>query len=165
MDYLWTEGTLGSPAGGAPGVTADVKVVIAATEREREDAFSVRIAVFVDEQGISPSDELDEHDATATHCVAYDGGGAAVGAGRACIEADLAKIGRMCVLSESRGHGIGAAVLAALERIGVDQGARRFKLSAQLHARGFYERCGYRAYGDVYDDVGIPHIDMVKELT
>jgi predicted GNAT family N-acyltransferase len=139
------------------------RAVIVGTEREREDAFSVRIAVFVEEQGISRADELDDFDASATHCVAYVDG-APAGAGRLLLFDGCAKIGRMAVLASQRGSGLGALVLDALEREGVARGVRLFKLSAQMHARGFYERCGYSAHGDVYDDVGIPHLDMEKRV-
>ena len=163
---------------------AEPHVVIAATARERDDAFAVRIAVFVDEQGIARSDELDDFDASATHCVAYVDG-APVAAGRLIIMDNFtpspsppegeggrrpgegsayAKIGRMAVLASHRGAGLGALVLDALEREAAARGVRHVKLSSQLHARGFYERRGYTAHGDVYDDVGIPHIDMEKRL-
>lgn len=134
---------------------------IATTPQQRDDAFAVRIAVFVEEQGIARSDELDDFDASATHCVSYVGG-APVGAGRMLLFEGYAKIGRMAVLRTHRGVGVGALVLGALEREAVAHGIRHIKLSAQLHARGFYERCGYTAQGGVYDDVGIPHIDMEK---
>ncbi len=139
-------------------------VVIATTPQQRDDAFAVRIAVFVDEQGIPRSEELDDLDAVAVHCVAYDDEGAPVAAGRLLVEDGYAKIGRMAVLASHRGTGLGAAVLDALEREGVGRGIRCFKLSAQLHARGFYDRRGYAAAGDVYDEVGIPHIAMEKRL-
>jgi predicted GNAT family N-acyltransferase len=139
------------------------RVVIAGTEREREDAFSVRIAVFVEEQGISRADELDDFDASATHCVGYVDG-TPVAAGRLLLFDGYAKIGRMAVLASQRGSGLGALVLDTLEREGAARGVRLFKLSAQMHARGFYERCGYTAHGDVYDDVGIPHVDMEKRV-
>jgi len=137
------------------------RIVIASTKREREDAFAVRIRVFVHEQGIPPSEELDAYDDAAIHCIAY-ADGAPVGAGRLVMMEGYGKIGRMAVLKEHRGKGIGARVLDALEREGVRRGISRFRLSAQLSARGFYERGGYTAIGEVYDDVGIPHIDMEK---
>ncbi len=137
------------------------RIVIAGTQRERDDAFAVRIAVFVDEQRIPREEELDELDATAVHCVAYDGD-AAVGAGRLVMADGYAKVGRMAVLASHRGRGLGAAVLAALEREAAARAAPRVRLSAQLSARGFYERAGYTARGDVYDEVGIPHIAMEK---
>jgi len=138
-------------------------VVIATTPRQRDDAFAVRIAVFVEEQGIARSDELDDFDASATHCVAYVDGTPA-GAGRLLLFEDYAKIGRMAVLASHRGTGLGALVLDALEREASTHGIRHIKLSAQLHARGFYERCGYTAHGDIYDEVGIPHVDMDKRV-
>ena len=141
-------------------VTA-LRVIIATTTEHRDDAFAVRIAVFVEEQGISREDELDADDAIAIHCVAYMDGSPS-GAGRMVVHDGYGKFGRMAVLSEHRGKGLGAMVLEALEREGADRGLREFHLSAQLHAQGFYERCGYTAHSDIYADVGIPHVDMVK---
>jgi predicted GNAT family N-acyltransferase len=143
------------------GVT-EPSIFIVATPQQRDDAFAVRIAVFVDEQQIPQEEELDELDATAVHCVAYLDG-TPVGAGRLAVtDAGYGKIGRMAVLKEYRGAGYGAMVLEALEREGAARGLREFHLSAQLSARGFYDRLGYIADGEVYDEVGIPHIAMVK---
>ena len=140
-----------------------IEIVVPATGQQVEDAFAVRVAVFVDEQGIPRSEELDDLDAVAVHCVGYLDG-MPVAAGRLLLAGGYAKIGRMAVLAPHRGSGLGAGVLDALEREGVARGVRHFKLSAQLHARGFYERRGYAAVGDVYDEVGIPHIAMAKRL-
>ncbi len=142
-------------------MSIDVRLV--SIPAEREDAFRVRIAVFVDEQRIPREEELDDLDKTAVHCVAYDGG-EPVGAGRLVVMDGYGKIGRMAVLRDRRGSGIGARVLAALEQEGARRGLRCFRLSAQLSARGFYDREGYAPAGDVYDEVGIPHIAMEKLL-
>jgi predicted GNAT family N-acyltransferase len=139
------------------------QITIAETPRQRADALAVRIAVFVDEQGISREDELDEYDETALHCVGYEGG-APVAAGRLVLMDGCAKVGRMAVLEQHRGTGIGAGVLKTLEDEGARRGVRLFKLSAQVTARGFYDRNGYDAVGDVYDEVGIPHIAMEKRI-
>lgn len=138
-----------------------IEVLVASTQQQREDAFAVRIAVFVDEQQIPAEEELDELDAVAVHCVGYEDG-TPIAAGRLLLADSHAKIGRMAVLAPYRRAGIGAQVLEALEREGVARGVRHFKLSAQLHARSFYERCGYVALGDVYGEVDIPHIAMEK---
>ena len=140
-----------------------IEVVVPATGRQVEDAFAVRVAVFVEEQGIPRSEEFDDLDATAVHCIAY-AGGVPVGAGRLLPGDGYAKIGRMAVLAERRGSGIGGMVLDALEREGAARGIRLFKLSAQVTARAFYERHGYTALGDVYDEVDIPHIAMEKRV-
>ena len=60
------------------------EILIATTPQHRDDAFAVRISVFVDEQGISRDDELDDLDATAIHCVAY-ADSTPVGAGRLVV--------------------------------------------------------------------------------
>ena len=138
-------------------------VRIAKTPERVEDAFAVRIAVFVVEQGIAREEELDELDATATHAVGYLDG-VPVAAGRLVPGDGYAKVGRMAVLREHRGCGYGAAILEALESETRARGIVQVRLSAQLHAAPFYERAGYVRAGDVYDEVGIPHVAMVKGL-
>jgi predicted GNAT family N-acyltransferase len=140
------------------------EIIIVRDERQRQDAFRVRIAVFVDEQGIPREEELDELDDVAIHCVGYVDG-VPVAAGRLVLAHGYGKIGRMAVLASHRGMGLGAGVLAALESEGAARRVREFRLSAQLSARGFYDRLGYTAVGDVYDEVGIPHIAMEKRLS
>ncbi|MGX1638627.1 GNAT family N-acetyltransferase, partial [Streptomyces albidoflavus] len=41
---------------------------------------------------------------------------------------------------------------------------RAVDLHAQTHALGFYERLGYQAYGPEFEDAGIPHRAMRREL-
>jgi len=138
-----------------------IEIVIVRDARQRQDAFRVRIAVFVEEQGIPREEELDDLDDVAIHCVGYVDG-APVAAGRLVLADGYGKIGRMAVLSKHRGTGLGAQILAALEAEGAARGIREFRLSAQLSARGFYDRLGYAPVGDVYDEVGIPHVAMTK---
>jgi predicted GNAT family N-acyltransferase len=141
----------------------EIVIVIASTPRQRDDAFAVRIAVFVEEQQIPREDELDDLDASAIHCVGYDDA-VPVAAGRLVFADGYGKIGRMAVLPSHRGRGIGRAVLDELEREAADRGLPMVKLSAQLSAAGFYDRAGYTRIGHAYDEVGIPHIAMEKRL-
>jgi predicted GNAT family N-acyltransferase len=56
---------------------------------------------------------------------------------------------------------------AALIRSALDAArgkATMAKLGAQVHALGFYEALGFAAIGPVYDDAGIDHRDMVRDL-
>ena len=138
-------------------------VRIANTPERVEDAFAVRIAVFVVEQQIPRDEELDDLDVTATHAVGYLDG-VPVAAGRLVLGDGYAKVGRMAVLREHRGRGYGAAILEALEREASAGGVPQVRLSAQLHAAPFYEHAGYAREGDVYDEVGIPHVAMWKAL-
>jgi len=122
----------------------------------------LRRVVFIEEQGVSEADELDDLDDLAIHLLAEDGGPR--GSARLLVLGDTGKIGRVCVLAKARGQGIGAALIrAAVERFR-DMGLARAKLGAQVHALGFYEALGFVAQGEVYDDAGIPHRDMILTL-
>ena len=129
------------------------------------DATALRTAVFVQEQGIAPEIELDALDATAVHAVAYNRLGLPVATGRLLQDAPgEARIGRMAVLREVRGAGLGEQVIAALERAARERGDREARLNAQRSAEGFYRRLGYAPYGQPFDEVGIAHIAMRKAL-
>ena len=138
-------------------------IVIAATQRQLDDAFAVRVAVFVEEQHIPREEELDDLDATAIHCVGYEAS-VPVATGRLVAAEGYGKIGRMAVIPSHRRRGLGRQVLDALEHAAAGRGLSFVKLSAQLSAAGFYDGAGYARIGDVYDEVGIPHIAMEKRL-
>lgn len=73
-------------------------------------------------------------------------------------------IGRMAVLKDWRGRGVGRALLQTLLDLAVRQGLPRVTLSAQTHALGFYERAGFHVVGEPFMDAGIPHRKMVRDL-
>ena len=120
----------------------------------RERAQPVRFAVFVEEQKVPAEMELDEHDAVSLHALAVDAAGTVLGTGRLLPDGH---IGRMAVLRQARGAGVGSALLRALLRAARDRGEREVLLSAQTHAIPFYERFGFVVDGEEYDDAGIPH--------
>ena len=129
-------------------------------------AQSVRTAVFVQEQGIPPEDEWDADDATALHAVLFDVNGQALGNARLLQpSATVAKVGRMAVLKDARGNGYGARLLQALIRCARQRSHKEVRLSAQRTAEGFYAAHGFVAVGEPFDEVGIPHVEMVLSLT
>ena len=101
--------------------------------------------------------ELDEFDPLSLHALAVDGQGRVVGTGRLLPDGH---IGRMAVLREARGRGVGSALLRSLMQAARARGDREVALSAQTHAIPFYERFGFVAEGGQYDDAGIPHRRM-----
>lgn len=123
----------------------------------RQWAEPIRFAVFVVEQKVPVEMELDAQDPLSVHAIARDEKGVAVGTGRLLPDGH---IGRMAVLREGRGKGVGSALLRAL----MDEARRRDHaeavLSAQTQAVNFYERHGYRICGPEYMDAGIAHVDM-----
>lgn len=143
-----------------------IEVRIAASPQEVRTCLSLRWTVFVEEQGVRPSDEQDAHDAgEAVHALALLDG-VPCGAGRfILVEPGLAKIQRMAVVDDVRGRGVGKALLAFLEAEAVRRGASRLTLWAQVRARRFYEQAGYSAVGGEFDDgTGIPHQRMDKGI-
>lgn len=128
---------------------------------------TIRFAVFVDEQGVPAELELDSTDAISAHALARDSAGQPCATGRVFGDPEddrRARIGRMAVLPAHRGTGIGAAVLQALLAEARRRGFAEAVLSAQVHAAGFYAKHGFAPVGEVYDDCGIPHQEMVLAL-
>jgi YbgC/YbaW family acyl-CoA thioester hydrolase len=126
-------------------------------------AAAIRTAVFVEEQRIPMDMEWDEADATAVHAVAYNGLGQAIGTGRLLLHATgSGKIGRMAVNRVLRGSSLGRELLEALMAAARERGDAEVMLHAQRTAEGFYSRLGFQPRGEPFDEVDIPHIEMVR---
>lgn len=126
------------------------------------EVYALRHDVFVVGQGVDPAIEHDELDATAVHVGAFDGD-ELVGTGRLTGEPPgPARVGRMAVRADRRGHGVGAAVLRRLEREAVKRGHSGVVLHAQLQAIGFYDRSGYTSVGAGFTEAGIEHQAMTR---
>ena len=122
--------------------------------------LSIRFNVFVKEQGVDPSLEIDGQDPDCLHAIAYIDG-KAVGTGRLLPDGH---IGRMAVLPDYRSRGIGSAVLRNLIKAAGDRGDRQVILASQVHAAPFYKRIGFQTQGDPYMEAGIEHIHMQLQL-
>ncbi|MGJ8603489.1 MAG: GNAT family N-acetyltransferase [Marivita sp.] len=119
--------------------------------------FAIRYEVFVGEQNVPVELERDALDATAIHLLAKRDA-RPVGAARIVLMGETGKIGRVCVLRDQRGTGLGAVLIRhALDVLRDTPGITRAALGAQIDALGFYEKLGFAAYGDVFDDAGIDH--------
>jgi predicted GNAT family N-acyltransferase len=132
-----------------------------AWESAREAARPIRVAVFVEEQGVPLALEWDEHDAVSEHAIARDREGRAVGTGRLLPDGH---IGRMAVLRDARGQGVGSALLQALVHRAEVRGLGCAMLNAQTHAVPFYSRHGFEAMGEPFLEAGIPHVRMRRTL-
>jgi predicted GNAT family N-acyltransferase len=137
---------------------------VVAGPEDRPEIAALRTRVFVEEQGVPPEIEQDDADAWAVHVLSRDATGAVVATGRLLVRGSSAGIGRMAADPAVRGRGHGAAVLAELHRQAVLRGVTEIELHAQVSARGFYERAGYTAVGEEYDEAGIAHVTMVRRL-
>ena len=121
---------------------------ITRTLEENPGAREVRTRVFVEEQGYQ--NEFDSHDADAVHLCLYDGGrGVATARAYRHSEDGVYVLGRVAVLPDFRGRGLGA---------------REIRLSSQLHAMKMYAALGYQPEGETIYDEGQPHRMMRKVL-
>ena len=127
-------------------------------------AYAIRRRVFIEEQQVPEEIELDADDTRAFHALATVGNDA-IGCGRMLDHGDgEVKIGRMAVLPEFRGTGIGREILSFLMKSARERGLRKAILHAQLTAQGFYLKEGFTPLGDTFDEAGIAHRKMVKLL-
>ena len=142
------------------------------TPEALEAALELRVRVFVDEQRVPPEEEVDHYDALpeervgALHVLSCRSG-EALGTGRLIYAKkpnETAKIGRVAVSESARGLGVGRAVMELLHEEARERGIGEVELGAQLHAIPFYEKLGYRAYGDVFLDANIEHRMMRIDL-
>ncbi len=120
----------------------------------------VRQEVFIEEQGVSAEEEFDGDDHDCVHVV-VTANGQAIGTGR--LKPD-GRIGRVAVLKAARGHGVGRAIMAALEEQARVRGMPRLWAHAQVQALAFYERLGYQVAGETFMEAGIAHREIQKPL-
>ena len=96
-------------------MSATLLVRPCSSEEDRAPAMRSRFTVFVDEQNVPPELEPDEYDADALHLLAVDPAtGEAIGTARIVDKGNgVAKIGRVAILKEWRGRGIGDLLMRA----------------------------------------------------
>lgn len=119
----------------------------------------IRTRVFVEEQGVPPELEWDGLDEHAYHVVAYASDGTPVGTGRLLQDCH---IGRICVLKDWRGRGIGKSILDMLLVTAHKMGYEKVTLHAQIRVKEFYSRRGFRSRGKEFMEAGIAHIAMTR---
>lgn len=138
------------------------------TEKDMEAILELRKEVFVEEQGVPIKEEIDVFDDVnhkkSMHIIVTDKG-QVVGTLRVINRTDYAKIGRVAVKKEFRGKGIGKkmvdfAIDECLKENLFNVRNKYFYLESQVDAIPFYQKLGFNAYGEEFDDCGIPHRKM-----
>lgn len=122
-------------------------------------AFSLRKAVFVHEQGVPETEEIDIDDFTASHLIAISAG-EVVGTLRLIMKDEHVKIGRVAVKATMRGRGIAKKLMLHAMTSARADGHDRFYLTAQVDKIDFYTKLGFTAFGDEFIDGGMPHLAM-----
>jgi predicted GNAT family N-acyltransferase len=144
-------------------VSDDHIIVIDTTAALMPAVFALRHEVFVIEQAVAPELERDESDVSAIHLVALRGQ-TVIGTLRIVRSGEGARIGRMAVRAEARKAGVGTRLMSSGESVARQMGVTEIVLHAQLAAKKFYRRLGYREHGDIFEEAGIPHVEMRKTI-
>lgn len=130
-------------------------------EDYREVIHGIRHRVFTLEQGVDGRIDFDGLDPDAVQVVVYDGH-EPVGTGRMLADGH---IGRIAVLADYRGRGLGTVVVTTLIDHARRHGFGRVYLGAQVRAVPFYEKLGFVRDGDDYMEADILHTPMALPLS
>jgi len=148
-----------SPSPPPPSNPGGFEVRSAFWDTDAAALMAVRTAVFVGEQNVPMELERDGLDPACRHALALvpteDGQERVVGVGRVTASGH---IGRVAVLADWRGRGVGTALIRCL----IEQSdTPTVDLNSQTHAIPFYQRLGFVAEGAEFEEAGIPHRRMV----
>ncbi|MDE1151741.1 MAG: GNAT family N-acetyltransferase [Micavibrio sp.] len=140
-----------------------IKCFPVATDEEMQRCFDIRRDVFVNEQQVPETLEIDGKDPAARHFGVRTGEDI-IATCRVRLMGSAAKIERVAVLQAYRNKGVGRVLMKyLLQELGRGGDIQLFKLSSQAQAVPFYEKLGFKTRGGEYMDAGIPHYDMVLE--
>ena len=121
----------------------------------------VRFSVFIEEQGVAQEEEWDEEDINSRHFLAVDDADRPIGTARLTPDG---QIGRMAVVKELRGNGIGKTLLKLAINGAKNAGFTTVFLHAQEHAIDFYKQEQFVEEGKLFMEAGISHRLMTKQL-
>ncbi len=124
--------------------------------------FAVREEVFIREQGVPLELEMDQRDPRCLHLLVLDGN-RPVATGRLDPE-NQGKLGRVAVLPEYRGQGLGREIMRRLEGLARERGLPAVWCHAQVTALVFYQKLGYEEVGERFMEAGIAHCLMRKTV-
>ncbi|WP_421764378.1 GNAT family N-acetyltransferase [Ekhidna sp.] len=142
------------------------RVIPATSEELRKKAFAIREEVFVVEQQVAFEEEFDEFEDESYHFVALDENDDPVGSARWRYTDKGIKLERFTAKKSMRGKGLGTALVkAVLENIEekAEKGTYLY-MHAQLPAVPLYLKFGFQTKGDQFDECGIMHYLMWREL-
>ena len=144
-----------------------MNIVIAKNQEDIDRCLEIRKAVFVKEQSVPLELEADEYDfesADCTHFMIFDED-RLIGTYRIiCEKKGEAHFQRFCILKDFRGEGYGRAALREAENFCIEKGYSKITLNSQCYAIGFYERSGFIVVSGAFNDAGIPHTAMEKNI-
>ena len=127
------------------------------------DIEALRYNTFVIEEKLPYEDEFEGDEDKFIHCCLYRGE-ELIATARIGAEGEYARISRIAVKNGQRNKGNGTAIVKYAEERAKQLNKHFLLVVAQIQAKGFYEKLGYAAFGDIFFDAGLPHIKMSKPI-
>ena len=128
-------------------------------KEDLKDVRAVRRRVFVDELRLGPEFEDDGRDGACIHLVAYENS-LPISVGRVMITNEDFILSRIATVKEHRIQGIATGIIEALVEACVQMGGNRQVLHSQVINKAFYEKIGFKVFGEEFQCAGMPHIAM-----
>ncbi len=126
-------------------------------------AFVVRAIVFIEEQRVPYSLEVDEFEHSALHILGETENGEPYACGRIRFLGEYAKLERIAVRKEFRGQGHGHRLVNFMMEVAREKGFHKFKMHAQAHLTEFYGKHGFHTVGEIFKEAGIDHYLMIRD--
>ena len=137
----------------------NISIQITHWDEAKSQVMPIRHEVFIKEQEVPEELEWDEFDQDALHAIVKKDQ-EVIGTARLIIDDANARIGRMAIQKEYREQGIGQKLLSILIQTAKEKGAQECILHAQTHAIAFYAKSDFEPHGPIFDEAGIPHVEM-----
>jgi predicted GNAT family N-acyltransferase len=144
-----------------PSQASAITVRKAETDLEFNHVFDIRTQVFVGEQEVDQEDDFDGFDHLSEHYLAlFEGEPAGTSRWRMTSNGQV-RLERFAVKEDFRGKGIGKALLQAMLQE-IPSGYPLF-LHAQTFTQPYYQKMGFEAEGEAFEEAGMPHIRMTYQ--
>lgn len=138
---------------------SDLKIRLIKNSSEYNDIVKIRTIVFVKEQKVPRDIEMDEHENTSKHFIAFYRG-KPVGCGRLRFTEGKAKLERIAVLKRYRNKGFGTQILMYIVNYAKRKNSKEIYIHAQYYLKDYYKKLGFRPVGKIFYEAGIKHIKM-----
>jgi predicted GNAT family N-acyltransferase len=136
-----------------------ISIKITHWDEAKSQVMPIRHEIFIKEQKVPDELEWDEFDQNALHAIVKKEN-QVIGTARLIMDNTIAKIGRMAIQKEYRQQGLGQELLFTLLQRAKEKGAQECILHAQTHAIAFYAKADFEPHGPIFDEAGIPHVEM-----
>lgn len=134
------------------------------TQEDYFKALRIRQEVFIEEQNVPPEIEIDEYENLCVHFLTEDNSHP-LATGRLRVKDKYIKFERIAVVRDSRGKGIGRALMIFMQSFARDHFPDLTPyMHSQSDAIGFYESLGWKKIGDPFFEAGISHHAMELSL-